>query len=70
MNVINMPVKYGKNLNNIKREILHKKYKSENRFLIHFSFDSSQLDIYMISLDREKSGLLIDISYVYVPYLV
>ena len=47
-----------------------KKYKSEKRFKIHFSFDSSQLDIYMISLDREKLGLLIDISYVYVPYLV
>ena len=33
-------------------------------------FDSSRRDIYIISVDREKSGLLIDTLNVYVPYLV
>ena len=37
---------------------------------MHFSFDSSRMDIYVISVDRYKSGLLIDTLNVYVPYLV
>ena len=69
MNVINMSVKYETNLYNIEQEILDKNCKSENSFF-YLSFDSSQLDIYVTSLDREKPGLLIYLSNVYVPYLV
>ena len=37
---------------------------------MYCSFDSSRMDIYAISVDRENAGLLIDILNVYVPCLV
>ena len=65
MNVLKMSLNFLENLCHIS-----KNKSVENRFIMHFSFDSSRMDIYVISVDRYKSGLLIDTLNVYVPYLV
>ena len=65
-----MPVKFQHNIKQYQTRNLGSKNKSEKIGFNFFSFDSSRMDINVISVDREKSGLLINILNVYVPVIV
>ena len=66
-----MLTKYQKDPSDIKREILDQKIKVKKiGFKFTFFFYLSQMDIYVISLNREKSGLFIDLNRVYVLPLI